>query len=86
MKPGWVWIGVSRLNSLMSNEVQALIKVFPHHWGIRNHALIWGSPEALSKGRAHAAASPPSAAFAGGFLPSLPSCLHRTRYLWVQFG
>lgn len=41
MKPGCLWIGVSRLNSLMSNEVQALIKVFPHRWGIHNNALIW---------------------------------------------
>lgn len=41
MKPGCLWIGVSRLNSLMSNEVQALIKVFPQCWGIHNNTLIW---------------------------------------------
>lgn len=41
MKPGCLWISVSRLNSLMSNEVQALIKVFPQCWGIHNNTLIW---------------------------------------------
>lgn len=50
MKPGCLWIGVSRLNSLMSNEVQALIKVFPHHQGIRNNTLIWGILQGSSKG------------------------------------
>lgn len=50
MKPGCLWIRVSRLNSLLSNEVQALIKVSPHRGGIDNNALIRGCSEA--RGRA----------------------------------
>lgn len=69
MKPGCLWIGVSRLNSLMSNEVQALIKVFPHHRGIHNNTLIWGSSKALVKDEFTPLPLLPQQLSLGGFPP-----------------
>lgn len=82
MKPGCLWIRVSRLNSLMSNEVQALIKVFPHRWGIHNNALIWEHTHPPGLHRMSCCLLLPTA-------PSQPphqSCLHQTHNLWVQSG
>lgn len=76
MKPGCLWIGVSRLNSLMSNEVQALIKVFPtvgEFTTMRSAGILPGS----SGGRAHAAALLPQTLSPGCSCP---------RYLWARFG
>ena len=69
MKPGCLWIGVSRLNSLMSNEVQALIKVFPLHQGIHNNTLIWGSSEALVRDELTPLPLLPQWLSLGGFSP-----------------
>lgn len=76
MKPGCLWIGVSRLNSLMSNEVQALIKVFPtvgEFTTMRSAGILPGS----SGGRAHTAALLPQTLSPGRSCP---------RYLWARFG